>query len=224
MISLASVTRRYRTEDARPALDELSLNVPAGGFTALIGPSGSGKSTLLHLVAGLDRPDSGTIAVGGTVISALSERELALWRGRSVGLVFQAHLLLPTLTAAENVIAPMEFTGAVPKAQRRKKALDLLALLGLMDQGDKLPSQMSGGQQQRVAMARALSCDAPLILADEPTGNLDSIAAKAVIATLRDIADRGRTVVMVTHDPVAAAEADRRVTLADGRLAEEVTA
>lgn len=220
MLSLTAVTRRYRAEDARPALDDLTLSLPAGGFTAVTGPSGSGKSTLLHLAGGLDRADRGEVKVGETVISAMPEAELARWRGRSVGLVFQAHLLLPTLTAAENVIAPMEFTGAVPRADRGQKALDLLAQFGLAEQADRLPSQLSGGQQQRVAIARALACDAPLILADEPTGNLDSASAATVIAELKRIAGAGRTVIMVTHDPVAAAATDRQLRLQDGRLTE----
>ena len=154
----------------------------------------------------------------------MSERALAAWRGRAVGLVFQAHLLLPTLSAAENVIAPMEFTGAVPAPGRRAKALELLAAFGLDELADRLPSRLSGGQQQRVAIARALACDAPLVLADEPTGNLDSNASAVVIKTLRQIADQGRAVVMATHDPVAADAADTRIVLVDGRLAERVAA
>ena len=224
MLSFTSVSRRYRSQDAHPALIDLTLLIAQGGFTAITGPSGSGKSTLLHLAAGLDRPDSGTVSVSGATISAMSERALAAWRGRSVGLVFQAHLLLPTLTASENVIAPMEFTGTVVRADRRAKAMDLLAEFGLTDQADRLPSQLSGGQQQRVAIARALACDAPLILADEPTGNLDSASAALVIATLRRIADAGRTVIMVTHDLAAAAATDRQIALADGRLVEGVAA
>lgn len=224
MILLQSVTRRYRVEDAHPALDDVSLTLPTGGFTALTGPSGSGKSTLLHLIAGLDRPDAGNVIVANTTISQLPERDLAKWRGKAVGLVFQAHLLLPTLTAAENVIAPMEFTGAFPKGHRRQRALNLLSQFGLRDQADQLPSQLSGGQQQRVAIARALACDAPLILADEPTGNLDTVSARAVITTLREIADDGRTVLLVTHDLAAAQAADRRVAIADGRLVEELAA
>ena len=224
MITFSNVTRRYRAEDPRPALDGISLTLAESGFTAITGPSGSGKSTLLHLSAGLDRPDSGDIEVGGKTISGMPEKELAHWRGRAVGLVFQAHLLLPTLTAAENIIAPMEFTSAVSKPARRDRALELLATFGLEGLANRLPSQLSGGQQQRVAIARALACDAPLILADEPTGNLDSEASDVVIKALRQIADAGRTIVMVTHDPVAAEAADTRIALVDGRLAERAAA
>lgn len=224
MISLSNVTRRYRAEDARPALENVSLTLAKSGFTAITGPSGSGKSTLLHLAAGLDRPDGGRIEVGGETISDMSERALADWRGRAVGLVFQAHLLLPTLTVAENVMAPMEFTGSVSRAKRGARASELLATFRLEELADRLPSQLSGGQQQRVAIARALACDAPLILADEPTGNLDSNASEVVIKALRQIADEGRTVVMVTHDPIAADAAGTRVSLVDGRLAEKAAA
>lgn len=221
MIETVDLSRRYRATDALPALDGLSLSIPEGSFTALVGPSGSGKSTLFNLVAGIDRPNGGRIAVAGTELTDLSNAALAQWRARSVGLLFQSFLLLPSLTAAENVMAPMEFTGAVPRRDRQVRALRLLDRLGLGPHAEKRPAQLSGGQQQRVALARALANDAPLLLADEPTGNLDSATGAEVLALLRSLAAEGRTVVMITHDATAAAVADRVVRLADGRLADE---
>ena len=213
------LTRDYVPGTSRPALDDVSLSIQEGGLTAIVGPSGSGKSTLLHLAAALDRPDRGRMIVGGIEISALTPAAAAAWRGRAVGLVFQSYLLLPTLTAAENVVVPMELTGAVARHERRARALALLGGLGLADLADRRPSQMSGGQQQRVAIARAIACDPPLILADEPTGNLDTESGRTVLAQLRALADAGRTVVMVTHDADAAGRADRVVRFVDGRVA-----
>ena len=218
MIQLLNISRKYRISDAKPALDDVSVEIRSGRFVAITGASGSGKSTLLHLIAALDRPDQGRIHVDGVEVTGLSERALAEWRGRAIGLVFQAHLLLPTLTALENVVAPMEFTGLVPRRQRRTRAAELLSRFGLSGHEDKLPSQLSGGEQQRVGLARALACDPPLVLADEPTGNLDSVSGAEVLRALADVAQQGKTVLMVTHNTEAASLCDQIVHIVDGRF------
>jgi putative ABC transport system ATP-binding protein len=219
MIQLRSVTKTFETPaGAFPALRGIDLEIEPGGLTAIVGRSGSGKSTLLNLMAGIDRPSEGTVAVGGTALHALSNDRLAAWRGRAVGIVFQFFQLLPTLTAAENVMLPMDFAGTLPRAARRQRALDLLALVDVPEQADKLPATLSGGQQQRVAIARALANDPPLLLADEPTGNLDSATGAAILGLLKELSAAGKTVVLVTHERSALNGAARTVTLADGRV------
>jgi putative ABC transport system ATP-binding protein len=200
------------------ALDGLDLEVARGDFVAVVGPSGSGKSTLLALLAGIDRPTRGEVLVGGTPVHALSERALTRWRGRSVGIVFQFFQLLPTLTAAENVMLPMDFCGAWPARERRGRALALLDRLGVADQADKLPATLSGGQQQRVAVARALANEPAVLLADEPTGNLDSRTSQALLELFAGLVADGRTLVMVTHESAATRFASRTVCLEDGRV------
>jgi putative ABC transport system ATP-binding protein len=202
------------------ALDRLSLDIAPGEFVAIVGRSGSGKTTLLNLLAGIDRPTSGMVVVGGANLESLSESGLAEWRGRTVGLVFQFFQLLPTLTVVENVMLPMDFAGIVPAAERRQRALALLERVGVADQADKMPATLSGGQQQRTAIARALANDPPILLADEPTGNLDSATAEAVLQLFRDLNADGRTIVVVTHERDVRSFASRRVTMVDGRLAE----
>ncbi|MGA5894889.1 ABC transporter ATP-binding protein [Streptomyces venetus] len=218
-VRLDSVTRTY---GPLRALDGVSLAFPAGTFTAVMGPSGSGKSTLLQCAAGLDRPTSGSVTVGGTEITGLSERRLTLLRRERVGFVFQAFNLLPTLTAEQNVVLPLRLAGRrVPKARVRQA----LEQVGLGDRARHRPARLSGGQQQRVALARALITRPEVLFADEPTGALDTRTGHEVLGLLRDMVDRdGRTVVMVTHDPVAAAYADRVVFLVDGRVHGELTA
>jgi len=200
------------------ALADVSLTAERGEFVVVVGQSGSGKSTLLGLLAGIDRPTSGEILVGGTALHTLSERALSDWRGRAVGIVFQFFQLLPTLTACENVMLPMDFCETWPRRERRGRALALLARLGVADQADKLPTTLSGGQQQRVAVARALANDPPLLLADEPTGNLDSRTSSTLLELLSTLAGDGRTVVMVTHAQAALRHATRTITLADGHV------
>jgi putative ABC transport system ATP-binding protein len=220
MIMLRNVTRTYQTPAGGfAALRGIDLDIPAGEFAAVVGRSGSGKSTLLNLVAGIDRPTTGDVTVGGTAVHALGHERLAAWRGRAVGIVFQFFQLLPTLTAAENVMLPMDFCGAVPARGRRRRALDLLARVGVPEQADKLPATLSGGQQQRVAIARALANDPPLILADEPTGNLDTETSASIFRLLAELARDGKTIVVVTHEREAVSGAVRTVTLADGRVA-----
>ena len=219
LIRLRGVTRTYDSP-AGPfrALDDVSLDLPRGAFVAVVGRSGSGKSTLVNLVAGLDRSTAGTIEVAGTPVHALDEDALATWRGRSVGVVFQFFQLLPTLTIAENVALPMDLCGTASPEKARARALELLARVGIADQADKLPAALSGGQQQRAAIARALANDPPLVVADEPTGNLDAQTAAMVLELLRDLRRDGRTVLMVTHEREVSRLVDVVVRLADGKV------
>ena len=205
------------------ALNSVSLSVPAGRFVAVMGASGSGKSTLLNLMAGLTTPDHGKIVIDSTDISSLSELELTLFRRSRVGLVFQSYNLIPTLTAIDNVLLPCMFAGPVTAALR-VKASALLERLGLAARMSHRPDSLSGGEQQRVAIARALINDPALILADEPTGNLDSVSSRAVCQLLQSLArDDGRTIVMVTHEPTVAVYADEVVILKDGLLLDRFT-
>jgi putative ABC transport system ATP-binding protein len=206
-----------RGEGAVVALDGVSAALSPGSFTAIMGPSGSGKSTLLNVAAGLDRPTSGTVALGGTALEQLSERRLTILRRERIGFVFQAFNLLPSLTVAQNIALPLRLDGHRP---RRSAVRDIAARVGLEKRLRDRPSQLSGGQQQRVAIARALITRPEVMFADEPTGALDIQTGRAVLALLREVVDEdGHTVVMVTHDPVAAAYADRVLLLADGRVA-----
>jgi putative ABC transport system ATP-binding protein len=204
------------------ALGDLDLDIHAGEFVAVVGPSGSGKSTLLNLLAGIDRASSGELRVAGQDLRTLPEGALSRWRGQSVGVVFQFFQLLPTLTALENVMLPMDFCDHWPASERTARARALLARLGVDEQADKFPSALSGGQQQRVALARALANAPGLILADEPTGNLDSANATALLALLAGLArEQGVTVVMVTHEAAALDQVHRSLRLRDGRLVED---
>jgi putative ABC transport system ATP-binding protein len=203
------------------AVDHLSLDIAQGEFVAVVGRSGSGKTTLLNLLAGIDRPTSGTDWAAGTDLGRLSESGLAAWRGRNVGLVFQFFQLLPTLTVVENVMLAMDFAKTVPVGQRRDRAQLLLDQVGVGDQADKLPATLSGGQQQRAAIARALANDPPLVLADEPTGNLDSATAEAVLGLFARLNAEGRTIVVVTHERDIRSIVGREVALQDGRVVDD---
>lgn len=217
MIEIARLTKTLGSA-GRPVqiLHGIDLYIAAGEFVAIMGPSGSGKSTLLGLIAGLDAPTSGSIKLAGQELVGLGEDALARLRGRTLGFVFQSFHLLPTLTAEENVAVPLELRGA---GDARGRARALLATVGLADRGHHLPAQLSGGEQQRVALARAFVAEPPILLADEPTGNLDSATGERVLALLADLRARaGTTMVLVTHDPGLAARADRVVTLRDGRV------
>lgn len=220
MINLHALTKTYNTPAGDfAALRNIDLEIAAGEFVAIVGKSGSGKSTLLNMVGGIDRPSSGTLRVGGAAIENLNHNELAAFRGRTVGFVFQFFQLLPTLTVAENVMLPMDFCGMRPAGQRRPHAMSLLDRVGVADQADKLPSALSGGQQQRVAIARALANDPPVILADEPTGNLDSETSVEIFRLFGELATDGKTLLVVTHDREAAASVSRTVTIVDGCVA-----
>ena len=227
LISLRNVSKTYPAA-AGPcftALHDLDLDIARGQFIAIVGQSGSGKSTLLNLLAGIDRPSQGEVIVDGQALHQLSEGDLSIWRGRGVGIVFQFFQLLPTLTAIENVMLPMDFCRQWPAAERRGRALVLLERLGVADQADKFPAALSGGQQQRVAVARALANAPPLLLADEPTGNLDSSNAESLLQILSALVrEEGLTVVMVTHERAAQRQATRTITLLDGRIVDEPVA
>jgi len=215
VIAFDHVSRHYATGRGTViALDDVSLTVNRGEWVAIVGPSGSGKSTLMNLIAGIDRASSGDVHVAGRDLTRLSEERLARWRGQQVGIVFQFFQLMPTLTVHENVLLPMELRGGV----RDARALALLDRVGVAGLADKLPTELSGGEQQRVAIARALANDPAILLADEPTGNLDSATGERVITLLRELATEERTLVIVTHDERLAARAPRVVTLADGRI------
>lgn len=219
LVELSRVTKAFRTPSGSfVAIDQVDLTFAAGEFVAIVGKSGSGKSTLLNLIAGIDRPTSGVIRIGQTALHALGESALAAFRGRQVGVVFQFFQLLPTLTILENVMLPMDFCGTLPSPRARERALLLLGQVGIVDQAQKFPATLSGGQQQRAAIARALANDPPLIVADEPTGNLDSQTSADVLALLRGLTRAGKTVLMVTHDRDLTRQVDRVVTLADGKV------
>jgi putative ABC transport system ATP-binding protein len=218
-VALRDVRKVYGRdgEGAVVALDGISVGLALGSFTALMGPSGSGKSTFLNVAAGLDRPTSGSVALGGTELTKLSERRLTILRRERIGFVFQAFNLLPSLTVAQNIGLPLRLDGHRP---RRSAVRDVAARVGLEKRLRHRPSELSGGQQQRVALARALITAPDVVFADEPTGALDTRTGREVLGLLRGIVDDdGRTVVMVTHDPVAAAYADQAIMLADGRVA-----
>ncbi|MBL8297385.1 MAG: ABC transporter ATP-binding protein [Rhodanobacteraceae bacterium] len=219
MIALDKVAKTYPGPAADfHALADIDLDIQRGDFVAVVGASGSGKSTLLNLLGGIDRASSGRIVINGRDLGSASERELTAWRGRNVGIVFQFFQLLPTLTALENVMLPMDFARLGSSRERKQRAQLLLERLQIADQADKLPSSLSGGQQQRVAVARALANDPPILLADEPTGNLDSRTADSLLDGLTELVRDGLTLVMVTHEPRAMARASRAVSLADGRI------
>lgn len=204
-------------------LDAISFSIPSGSLFAINGPSGSGKTTLLNILTGIDQPTSGEILFGGKKLQDMSENKLAKWRGEHVGIVFQFFQLLPTLTAQENVMMALELGGLVPQRRRQERTMECLNLVGLEDYAKRLPSELSGGQQQRVAIARALANDPPVLVADEPTGNLDSKTALYVFSLLEKLATRGKTVIYVTHDPELAARATDRINLLDGRIVSGVS-
>ena len=220
LIELDAVAKSYALAGGQTchALRGITLRIAAGEYVAVLGKSGSGKSTLLNLLAGLDRPSSGNVAVAGKPLTGLSENAMALWRGEHVGVVFQFFQLLPTLTTLENIILAMELVGTVPPVQRRPRALELLQRVGLTDQANKLPSTLSGGQQQRAAIARALANDPAIVLADEPTGNLDTDTAADINVLFQQLARQGKTLVIVTHDVNMAETAHRIIELKDGAV------
>ncbi len=223
LISLRSVTKSYATPAGEfQALKSIDLEIARGEFVAVIGKSGSGKSTLSNMITGIDRPSAGEVVVAGTPVHKLSEGRIAEWRGRNVGVVFQFFQLLPTLTVLENILLPMDFCNMFTSRERKERAYHLLEQVEMVDHADKLPTALSGGQQQRVAIARALSNDPALIVADEPTGNLDSRTADAVFHLFENLVRDGKTIVMVTHDDDMAKRVTRTVTIADGQIASDI--
>ncbi len=219
LIQVEHVSRVIATRAQKTTiLDDVTFAVPAGSLFAINGPSGSGKSTVLNMLTGLDRPTSGRVLFESQELRARSENQLARWRGHHVGIVFQFFQLVPTLTAQENVLLALQLGGALPKRQWRARADECLRIVGVGEHANRLPSELSGGQQQRVAIARALANDPPVLVADEPTGNLDSHSAHEVFDVLAGLVDRGKTIVYVTHDPRLAARASARIELLDGRI------
>jgi putative ABC transport system ATP-binding protein len=218
-VEVRAVRKVYRRDSEElVVLDGISVDVPEGDFVALMGPSGSGKTTLLNLIAGIDRPSAGTVTVAGTELSRLSEGELARWRSRSVGFIFQFYNLIPVLTAVENVALPLLLT-KLSRAERRERALTALKLVGLQDRSRHYPRQLSGGQEQRVAIARAIVTDPAVLLADEPTGDLDARSAEEILDLLETLhREFHKTIVMVTHDPRAAHRARTQKHLEKGVL------
>lgn len=220
IITLSGITKTYRTETRQQViLTDIDLDIAQGDFVTIVGKSGSGKSTLLNIMSGIDRVTSGQAIINGVDLSHMHPNKLDSWRGRNIGLVFQFFQLIPTLTVLENVILPMDFCNIVPVKDRLKRARDLLAKVGLTDKIDKFPGPLSGGEKQRVAIARALANDPPIILGDEPTGNLDSATAETIFKLFLDLNRQGKTVVLVTHDPDCQAYTNRSVHIVDGAVA-----
>lgn len=223
LIDLRRVVKTYESAAGTfTALKGIDLQIDTGEFVAVVGKSGSGKSTLINMITGIDRPTSGEVLIGDTAVHKLSEGQLAVWRGRNLGIIFQFFQLLPTLSLVENVMLPMDFCNMYKPGERKERALHLLEQVGLADQAHKLPSAVSGGQQQRAAIARALANDPPIIVGDEPTGNLDSRTADAIFKLFEDLVDQGKTILMVTHDNDLAKRASRAITVADGQIVDEV--
>src|SRR5260221_5256270 len=222
LIAVRNLVKVYKTPAGDfTAIKGLDVEVQPGEFVAIIGKSGSGKSTFINMLTGIDRPTSGEIVIGGAPIHAYDESRLAAWRGRQLGIVFQFFQLMPTLTVLENIILPMELNNLYNKPERRERAMQLLMKVEMADQAGKMPAAISGGQQQRVAIARALANDPPLIVADEPTGNLDSQTAETIFQLFRQLIAGGKTVIMVTHDEDLAKRVDRTVLIADGMVVNE---
>jgi putative ABC transport system ATP-binding protein len=223
LIDLRDVVKTYETgAGGVNVLKDITLHVHPGEFVSVVGPSGSGKSTLLNMITGIDRPTSGEVFVSGEAVHKLSENQLAHWRGRNVGVIFQFFQLLPTLTILENVMLPMDFCNVYRRRERKDQALHLLDHVGIADQAHKLPSALSGGQQQRAAIARSLANDPSLVVADEPTGNLDSQTAGEMFALFEELVSEGKTLVVVTHDRSLSQRSKRVLHLLDGRLSKDV--
>ena len=221
IVELNNIVKSFPVgDDEITILHDISLDIRQGEFVSIVGPSGNGKSTLLNMITGIDRPSAGEVIVTGRPVHSMSENELAKWRGQEVGIIFQFFQMLPSLSLLQNVVLPMEFANKFSRSERRERALDLLDMVDLADQANKLPSMVSGGQQQRAAIARALATDPPLLIADEPTGNLDAKTAGQVFDLfMRLIEEQGKTMVMVTHDQELADRIPRKVEIVNGRIA-----
>ena len=220
IVELNQVTKSFKVGGSdQQILKGVSFTVEPGEFIAITGPSGNGKSTTINMISGIDRPSSGEVLVNGAPVHRMSESELAVWRGTNLGIIFQFFQMLPSLSLAQNVALPMEFAGKYRHSERRERALHLLDAVGLADQADKLPGAVSGGQQQRAAIARALANDPPLLVADEPTGNLDARTAESVFELFQDLVSRGKTILMVTHDVELAQRMPRIIEIRNGTVA-----
>jgi ABC-type lipoprotein export system ATPase subunit len=225
IIQLSGIQKLYRTAVGDyPALRGVDLQIDAGDFVSVIGKSGSGKTTLINMITGIDRPTTGEVWVNGTPVHTLRENQMARWRGKNLGIVFQFFQLLPIISVIENVMLPMDFCNSYPMRQRSERALHLLDLVGLADHAYKLPTALSGGQQQRVAIARALANDPPIVIADEPTGNLDSKTAESVFTLFNQLIAQGKTIIIVTHDSGLAKRTNRTALIMDGEIVNEYLA
>jgi ABC-type lipoprotein export system ATPase subunit len=225
IIDLQDVHKYYKTAIGDyHALNSIDLQIDAGEFVSIIGKSGSGKSTLLNMITGIDHPTSGRVHVNGTAVHELNENRMARWRGKNLGVVFQFFQLLPTISVVENIMLPMDFCRTYPMREREKRALELLEIVELADHAYKLPTALSGGQQQRVAIARALANDPPIVIADEPTGNLDSKTAESVFTLFNDLVAQGKTIIIVTHDSGLAKRTHRTALITDGEIVNEYVA
>ena len=219
IISLQDVTKEFNSKErAFTALKHISLDIDQGEYLAITGKSGSGKSTLLNMLTGIDHPNQGTIMVNGVDINKLNESKLALWRGKNIGIVFQFFQLIPTLTISENMMLAMEFVNTIPKKERAKRIAQLLDQVGIANQVNKMPATLSGGEQQRAAIARALANNPGIIVADEPTGNLDSKTTDSINTLLRSLATAGKTVIVVTHEKETARQYNRTISIFDGTI------
>ncbi len=219
LIQMHDIVKTFRTPAGDfPALKGINVDFYAGEFVSVVGKSGSGKSTLINMLTGIDHPTSGSVIIDETAIHTLNESKMSRWRGRNLGIVFQFYQLLPTLTLLENVLLPMDIAEVTPPGEREARAMELLEMVGLAEHAHKMPSAVSGGQQQSAAIARALANDPPIIAADEPTGNLDSRAAARIYDIFETLADQGKTIIMVTHDPTLAERTNRTLLLADGEV------
>lgn len=219
IIQVENVVKNFKVGDGEVSiLKGVSFDVNQGEFVSIVGPSGNGKSTLLNMITGIDRPTDGAITVTGQQVHKMSENKLAAWRGEQVGIIFQFFQMLPALSLLQNVILPMDFANKYSTKERRERAMALLELVGLADQAQKLPSMVSGGQQQRAAIARALANDPPLLVGDEPTGNLDSRTAGDVFDLFSQLVESGKTMLMVTHDKELANRVPRRIEITNGRI------
>lgn len=219
LIELSNVTKTFSVASgAFHALRDVSLKISKGKLIAITGKSGSGKSTLINIITGIDKPTEGSVSINGMRVDKLSESELASWRGKNIGIVFQFFQLLPTLTIIENVMLPMDFCNSYPKKERKERALALLEQVNIKEQADKFPSALSGGQQQRAAIARALANDPPVIVADEPTGNLDSQTASSIFELFAALTKSGKTVIVVTHEKDFSEYFESSIAIADGKI------
>jgi putative ABC transport system ATP-binding protein len=223
LIELRSVYKAYKTPAGDfPALKNIDLTIDAGEFVVVLGKSGSGKTTLINMLSGIDRPSSGEVFIGDAAVHAFNESQMARWRGRTVGVVFQFFQLLPSISVLANIVMPMDFCNLYTPAERRERAMHLLGLVDIAEHAYKRPTEISGGQQQRAAIARAMANDPPIIIADEPTGNLDRVTADQVLHVFEELVRREhKTLIIVTHDKDLAKRADRKVLLVDGQIIDE---